>query len=158
MNNKLIDYVDFSIIKESIDSRYIGSKFEVYKNLLPIQKGAVSERIVKDVLKKAGYSVEPKVNIEHDFVFEGIKTELKSGTLNKDIDSFSFLQIRKDYDYNTLMLATFLPNDLRIFTLSKDRVIQLIQLGLIRPCQDSMYKWNPTMDDIINNTIEILVK
>ena len=39
MSNKLINYVDFSIIKESIDIRYVGSKFEVYKNLLPIQKG-----------------------------------------------------------------------------------------------------------------------
>ena len=156
MSNKLIDYVDFSIIKESIDIRYVGSKFEVYKNLLPIQKGAVSERIVKDVLKKAGYLVEPKVNLEHDFVFQGIKTELKSGTLNKDIEAFSFLQIRKDYDYDKLMLAVFLPNDLRIFTMDKSKVMELIERGLIRPCQDSMYKWNPTMNELIENTIEII--
>jgi hypothetical protein len=54
------------------------------------------------------------------------------------------------------MLAVFLPNDLRIFTMDKSKVMELIETGLIRPCQDSMYKWNPTMNELIENTIEII--
>ena len=132
-NKNMIDLVDFSLIDNSFDERYEGSRFENYKKLGAKQKGAVSERILSDVLSQLGHVVESPLSSDHDRIIDGVKIEMKSSTLNKGTDKFSFLQIRPNQDVDKYMFSTFLPNDLRIFVMDKSKVLELIEENIIKP-------------------------
>lgn len=152
---QLIDLVDFSIIDESFDPRYEGSKFENYKKLGAKQKGAVSERMLSTILEGLGYKVESSLNSDHDRIVNGVKVEMKTATLIKDTEEkLSFLQIRPDQDLERYLMTAILPNSLEMYWIEKDKILELIEKGRVYPQHggkkgnSGTYCWYPSLTEL----------
>ena len=148
----MINLVNFEMIESNFDARYEGSKFESYKKLGAKQKGAVSERILTDVLTQMDFDVQMPINSDHDRIIDGVKVEMKCSTLNKGTEKFSFLQIRPNQDNEQYMFGLFFPNNLRVFTLDKATIKELIGTNEIKPQHggnngnSGTFCWYPTID------------
>ena len=162
MIKPLVEHIDFSILEDKVDERYVGSKFETYKTLAPKQKGAVSERMVSQILEAIGHDVQPPENTDHDRIVNGKKVEIKAATLIKNSNTFSFLQIRPNQDVDYYILATILPNNIRLFKMEKETVFGLIKAGRIKPqhggakANSGTYCYYPTPVELSAQTKEIL--
>lgn len=152
---ELIDLVDFSLISESFDPRYEGSKFEDYKKLGAKQKGAVSEKMLSVILAALGYKVESPLNSDHDRIVNGEKIEMKTATLVKDTEEkLSFLQIRPDQDLERYLMTAILPNSLEMYWIEKEKILELIEEGSVRPQHggkrgnSGTYCWYPSLTEL----------
>jgi hypothetical protein len=129
----MIELIDpLLLLPEEIDSRYMNSPFRHIKLMGPKQKGKRYENIAESVLTKIGFSVIKAENTEHDRIINGIKTEIKGSTLNKDCDNFSFLQIRPDQDYKQMFFVMCYPNELVIMKMSKKTIQKNIDSGIFK--------------------------
>lgn len=171
MSNYLTSLVDFNIIKEASANPYQGQKFGPYKALGAKRKGAVSERFIKDLFTKMGRKVEDASHTNHDLKINGENVELKTSTLNAPkYNVFSFLQIRPSQSrkvdeangYDQYMFACVLPNELRVFTMSIDKVYELIDNGTMRPQHggkngaSGTYTYYATIEDLRRDAVEVI--
>ena len=132
MKNR-IDLVDSKLlVEEKEDPRYIDSPFRNLKNLHAKQKGKRYEQITEQVLKKMGKRVGRAVNTDHDRIVNGKKVEIKGSTLNKNVNHFSFLQIRPDQDYDLLYFSMFYPDGFYIMYMDKDTIMQNVKRGTFK--------------------------
>ena len=152
---QLVDLVDFSIIDNSFDPRYEGSKFENYKKLGAKQKGAVSERMLSTVLEGLGHKVESSLNSDHDRLVDGVKVEMKTATLVKNTEEkLSFLQIRPNQDLDKYLMTVILPNDIESYWIEKSKILELIETGRVYPQHggkngnSGTYCWYPSLTEL----------
>jgi len=130
---QLIEMIDVSLLQpEDRDTRYDDSPFKHIKAMGAKQKGKYYELITENVLSQIGYTVEKPVNTDHDRIINGVKTEIKGGTLNKGTDVFSFLQIRPDQDYQELMFTMCYPHKLVIMKMDKNAVNNCVKRGVFK--------------------------
>lgn len=130
---QLIEMIDVSLLQpEDRDTRYDDSPFKHIKAMGAKQKGKYYELITENVLSQIGYTVEKPVNTDHDRIINGVKTEIKGGTLNKGTDVFSFLQIRPDQDYQELMFTMCYPHKLVITKMDKNAVNNCVKRGVFK--------------------------
>ena len=111
-----------------LDERWLSSIALPLKQLPAKQKGKFMELLTRQLLQAKGYSISNRINVDHDFVMNGLKVELKGSTeVNKSHREFSILQIRPSDDYDILMMALYAPEGLSICTLTKADISALIQ-------------------------------
>ena len=124
----LIDLIDNEfLLPEEVDPRYASSPFKYVKLMGPKQKGKRYEQIAENVLTKIRFSVTKAENSDHDRSINGIKTEIKGSTLNKNTEDFSFLQIRPDQDYDQIFFVMCYPDELCIMKMGKKDVLRNIR-------------------------------
>jgi len=158
----LQEHLDMSIIEKAIDPRYEGKLFGKFRNLAPSQKGKVGEMFCEQVMRSLGRKVTERKSKDHDIVVDGQKGEIKSSTLNNGTNVFSFLQIRPGQDYDKMILQAFFPEKLRIFELSKEDILGLIELEIIKPqhggkkSNSGTFMWYPTIEDLEKHATEII--
>lgn len=128
--NNLID--SNHLLPEPEDARYVDSIFRHFKALGAKQKGKRGEIITRDVLSKLNFLIESPVSTDHDMILDGVKCEIKSSTLGKNTENFSFLQIRPDQDYDKLIFSMFYPDELVIMSMEKSDVLRNIEEGVFK--------------------------
>src|SRR5210317_2202190 len=112
------DIIDPVLLEEEPeDIRYINSPFRHLKKLPPKQKGMRYEQITEDVLKKLGYRVDKATTTDYDRLVDGLRVEMKGSCLGKNTDNFSFLQIRPDQKYDSVMFTMLYPDRICIMEL-----------------------------------------
>ena len=141
----LIKLVDPQLlVAEPPDPRYVGSPFEHLKVMQSKVKGSRFEMIAQDVFKKLGYTVtkhllsdvtDKKKKTDYDFVANGERYEEKGGTLNKNTDVFSFMQIRPKQTYDRLLFVMFYPHELVMMYMEKQLLLDLIASGALGASQ-----------------------
>jgi hypothetical protein len=118
----------------AIDPRWMTGPFANLKSLSAKTKGKRFEEIAHYILNSKNFIVDIPENSDHDRVVNGSKFEIKGSTVTKGSDDcFSFLQIRPDQDYDTLLLETFwFDGTIKFFKLDKYVVMEMIQSGLFK--------------------------
>lgn len=131
--SNFIELIDEQFLQpEETDPRYDDSPFKHLKNMLPKQKGKKFEQIVECVYRKLGYTVKERSSSDHDKIIDGQKCEVKGSTLVKGKDIFSFLQIRPDQDYDSMIFAMFYPHELTLISMEKQLIEKLINNGTFK--------------------------
>lgn len=118
-----------------IDPRWYSGPFSNLKIMLPKQKGKRFEDITKYILgKKSACQPIKSISSEHDFIWQNKKIELKGSMITKDTDDkYSFLQIRPDQDYDTLVLMCLsFYGSIVYYRLSKEEVKKNIDSGVFK--------------------------
>ena len=129
----LIEMIDPMLLEpEDRDVRYDNSPFKNIKAMGAKQKGKYYELITENVMSQMGYSVSKPVNTDHDRIIDGVKTEIKGGTLNKGTEVFSFLQIRPDQDYDELVFTMCYPQKLVMMKMTKEQVMNHVASGVFK--------------------------
>jgi hypothetical protein len=91
-----------------IDPRWSTGPFGLLKLMPAKAKGKRFEQIAQDIFERRGMKVDRPTNSDHDRIVDGATCEIKGSTITKDSDdTFSFLQIRPQQDYEYLILETF---------------------------------------------------
>lgn len=85
-----------------LENKWSGTPVEKYASLGPKQKGSWAEKIVRSYLEDKGHFIENPSNVGHDFILDGVKTELKFG-LATDRNTnwrtiFNHIGLEKDWD------------------------------------------------------------
>ena len=134
MEMEMIELIDEQyLVPEDRDTRYDISPFKHIKAMGAKQKGKYYELISKDVLEKLGFSIKKPENTDHDSIVNGVKTEIKGSTLNKNKDGFSFMQIRPNQDYDQMLFSMFYPDDFVMMVMPKRKVVENIKNGTFKP-------------------------
>jgi hypothetical protein len=120
------------LIPEEVDIRYINSPFKHLKNMLPKNKGSRFEKITSDVYTKLGYNVEKSNDTSYDRLINKRKCEIKGSTLAKNTDTFSFLQIRPDQNYDVMIFALFYPQELCLLEMDKKMICKHIDANVFK--------------------------
>lgn len=129
----LIDLINPNYLTEEVfDPRYENSIFCNLKKMSPKPKGARMEMIVRDILTHMGYTVESPTSTDHDVIASGHKYEIKGSTLAKNTINFSFLQIRPEQDYESLIFTMFYPDELVMMVMDKPTIIKNIEKGIFK--------------------------
>jgi hypothetical protein len=119
----MIDLIEDTLLEpHTIDPRYEDSPFRNIKLMDAKTKGKRYEQITECVLTKLGHTVTPPQNTQHDRIVDGIKVEIKGSTLRKNLNDFTFLQIRPDDDYDELIFTLCYPHELYIYKMDKATV------------------------------------
>ena len=126
-----LDTIDKSLLQnEEMDVRWFTSPFRELKHLHAKQQGKRYEEITRSVLEQAGYKIATHTDTDYDMVMDGKKCEIKGSTVIKGHnDKFSFLQIRPEQQYDELVFSCFYFDKLEIYKISKQRVMELVELG-----------------------------
>lgn len=86
----------------TINNKWAGTPLEKYAALGTRQRGAFSESAVKQILSELGFNIESPQNPGHDFIMNGIKTELKfgltTGRNNNWRTMFNHIGLEKDWE------------------------------------------------------------
>lgn len=132
-HQNLIEMIDPELLgADARDTRYDNSPFVHIKAMSAKQKGKAYELITENVLGKLGFTIDKPTNTEHDRIINGVKTEIKGSTLNKNTDHFSFLQIRPAQDYSELMFTMCYPHELVIMKMDKQTVFQCVEQNIFK--------------------------
>ena len=126
----MINLIEKTLLEpHSIDPRYEDSPFRNIKLMDARTKGKRYELITEDVLSKLGYDIQPPENVQHDRIVNGAKVEIKGSTLRKNLNDFTFLQIRPKDDYEYLVFTMCYPEELVIMYMDKSTVMENINNG-----------------------------
>lgn len=129
----LLEMIDSMLLEpEDRDLRYDNSPFKHIKAMGPKQKGKYYELFTENVLSQMGYGVTKPSNTDHDRIIDGVKTEIKGGTLNKGTEVFCFLQIRPDQDYEELVFTMCYPQKLVIMKMTKAQILAHIESNVFK--------------------------
>lgn len=97
----MTDYINL-FTECTIDNKWTGTPLEKYAALGPKQKGAFSESTVKQILSELNYNIESPQNPGHDFIMNGVKTELKFGLTTSRNNNwrtvFNHIGLAKDWE------------------------------------------------------------
>lgn len=117
-----------------IDPRWKDSLFAQLKLLPAKQKGMKFEQIASSILASRGYDIGKRGSSDYDFVMNGKKCELKGSTTTKGSEgSYSFLQIRPDQKYDSLILMTIHFSDtITFYEIPKADILKLIDAGVFK--------------------------
>ena len=120
-----IDDIYTEIMKQNntnahwVDSPYLG-----FKVLPPKAKGAVGERMVREIFQQKGCVIESPTSSDHDLIVDGRKKEIKMASLTRiekcGNGNFTFFQVRPNQDYDDLVLVCVHPDRIEVKELSKD--------------------------------------
>lgn len=127
---KLID--PSLLLPEDPDPRYINSVFCHLKNLGAKQKGKRYEKITEDVLRKLGFDVAKPTSSQHDRIVDGRKIEIKGSMLARDSETFSFLQIRPNQEYDGIFFSMLYPDEVVIMEMDKAQILSNVQKGVFK--------------------------
>ena len=120
------------LMPEVVDVRYANSPFVNLKTMGPKQKGKRYEKITEFVLTSMGYNVARSKSTDYDRIVDGLKCEIKGSMLNKNVDVFSFLQIRPKQDYDKIIFTMLYPNEIVIMEMSKEDILINIDKGIFK--------------------------
>ena len=122
--------MNFESIIESIKNNhplktsiFDGSKNEWIKKHSNVKKGCIGEALVANVLK-----AEKSGEYEYDLVKDEKKIEVKLSCLNETL-KYKWLNIRTRDSYTHLALVGIEPNNINLFLVPKDKVINLSPLA-----------------------------
>lgn len=115
----------------NLNDSWNNSTNEWIKKLSTCKKGSVGEDIIKTYYILNDSKVEKRTSVEIDTIIDNVKYEIKLSCLNKS-GYFKWLQIRLDDDYDFLYLISIYPNDIKVYKLSKELIIQLTNNGIIK--------------------------
>lgn len=108
-----------------LSNKWSGTPLEKYAAMAPKQKGSFSEGVIKQILEDLGHTIEVSSNVGHDFVLDGIKTELKFGLATDRNTNWRtmFNHIGLDKDWDQIIFAC-INGDLkfRIVVIKKDKL------------------------------------
>jgi len=130
----LSNLVDESLLTEDIiDPRWETSRFFKLKLMKAKQAGSRYERIAANIMSNLGYTVEKPENTDHDRIINTIKYEIKGSMLTKGSDDkFSFLQIRPDQDYHSVLFMAIDFDTIKLYQLSKAEIQERIDSNIFK--------------------------
>lgn len=142
------------LLAEDIDSRWINSPFVNLKNMLPKQKGKRFEEIAHSVFEQRGMNVVSADNTDFDRYVDDVKIEIKGSMVTKGTDNgFSFLQIRPDQNYESLVFECFhFDGTIEYYWIEKNDIDTLISDKVFKKqhggnkAESRTYIYNGTMD------------
>jgi len=114
------------------DPRYDHSPFRHLRLLTPKQKGERYEKITIDLMQRLGHTYLPRTSSQNDALFDGTVYEIKGSMLGHGKDTFSFLQIRPDQDYQAMLFVMFYPQSVIIMSMSKQHILDQVAAGVFR--------------------------
>lgn len=121
--------------KKEIVNIWLNSTNEWIKQESNPQKGKIGEDIINIYLEKNNYKIYNRINCESDttYIDNNIlkSVEIKTSCLNKT-GYFKWLQIRMEDNFDEIFLISIYPNDIKIYKLSKDYLLQLINKNIIK--------------------------
>lgn len=128
-----VNMVDSNLLlPEDPDPRYVNSVFCHLKGLGAKQKGKRYEKITEDVLRKIGFKVEKPTSSQHDRIINGRKVEIKGSMLARDSNTFSFLQIRPNQEYDAIFFSMFYPDEIIIMEMDKKQIVENVKAGVFK--------------------------
>jgi hypothetical protein len=103
---------------------YSNSSLKLFQDMSSKKKGAAFEKLITEVLREKGYSVEkPKGSTDYDRLVNNKKVEIKGSmgwVTDGNITHYRFQQIRENQDYDIVMFAFFTPDEVIIKGCSKE--------------------------------------
>ena len=130
---QLIHTLDPKLLAEDVqDTRYANSPFRALKTLGPKVRGARYEKITIALMKALGHDYGKRTSTDSDARFDGVEFEIKGSMLGKNSDQFSFLQIRPNQNYDSLMFTMLYPDRVVIMTMTKDQVKHNVEQNVFK--------------------------
>ena len=129
MNDLMLEY-DNSL------GDWLGSENERFLRIgSPKSKGSIMEKLTIRTLTENGYTIEPRITADQDFIFEGEKVELKGScrtikTTKTGSGSYTFFQLRQYQDYSHYIFLTIEPNDVKIYKISKEDLLEYLEKNI----------------------------
>lgn len=126
-------YKDFS--KNITDNPWVGTPYEKYFSTGAKQKGSLGELIVEKLLTSQGKEVEKALNVGHDRVVNGHKTEIKfsCASLRNTKWHFTFNHIGFKKDWERIIFCG-VNGDLedKVVWFTKEELYSLVEEGLLK--------------------------
>lgn len=129
-DNSLQDFLR----QKTINNPLKGTLLENYTYIHPKQKGQFGEMFVNKICKRLNYTVERPLNLSHDSIINGVKTEIKFSVMGGD--TLIFNHIAKSKDYDRLIFACCYGNTIDIKYCSKETACTLIDTGVFKRQQN----------------------
>ena len=131
--SQLIHTLDPKLLAEATaDVRYANSPFRALKTLGPKVRGSRYEKITIDLMKALGHKYSRRTSTQSDARFDDTEYEIKGSMLGKNSDQFSFLQIRPNQNYDSLMFTMLYPDRVVIMTMTKDQVKHNVEQNVFK--------------------------
>mgnify|MGYP003346015513 FL=1 len=128
-----IDFFDKSLLTiAKKDIRYENSIFKHIRYLPPRTKGSFFEKLSKNIFQKLSFQIDKPQSSDHDMIVNNRKIEVKGSTLGMNKNTFSFLQIRPDQDYEVIIFVMAYPKELKILEMTKKDVIKNIENNVFK--------------------------
>ena len=110
---------------QEVDSNpYANSPLKLFQDMSSKKKGAAFEKLVTEILREKGYSVDkPKGSTDYDRLVNNKKVEIKGSlgwVTDGNITHYRFQQIRESQDYDIVMFVFFTPDEVIIKGCSKE--------------------------------------
>lgn len=117
-----------------IDPAWFDGPFANLKQRPAISKGKLFEQIAENLIKQKfpELIMSKRQCSDYDINLWGWRVEIKGSTTTKgSTDSYSFLQIRPDQEYDQLMLVTFAGDGtVEFYLIAKPDLMSLIDQGI----------------------------
>jgi hypothetical protein len=108
--------------------RWVDSKNQWAKRLLPAQKGRIGERFFKEICAEAGVETTPRTGSGHDIRCHGTPVEVKFGTLHDNTtdspDRVEWLQLRPNGDFTHVALICTCPDHHHVWVVPRQEVFK----------------------------------
>jgi len=109
--------------------------------------GMRCEKIIREM-----FSLEKATNSQHDAICKGTKIEIKSARYWGGTTNCRFQHVELDYDYEYILFVLVEFQDLRIWGMNKDRLKEMINLGILTS-QGRQGYWTKMSDILPHLTI-----
>lgn len=117
--------------KNSKLDMWANSEYLWIKESSTCKKGKIGENIVQIYYSGKDTTVYNRSSVENDLLIDNSPVEVKLSCLNNS-GYFKWLQIRLDDDYDYLYLLSIYPNDIKMYKISKEKLVELSNSGVLK--------------------------
>lgn len=153
----MLNKINVELLKpNNRDQRWNDSPFLDVYNMIPKSRGAVWEKVIADLFVQSGAEVSTKTpTTDYDLIVDGRRVEVKGSMCSKNADSFSFLQLRPDQEYDEVLFVCVYPHDFKVFRMDKQTVIANCNNGVFgkqhggKKAESRTFCTHPTAEGLI---------